>query len=260
MRPSRFAAQPVEEAFFDSAPLRLREAFEIPRTAARVWEELTADSPLSWCRLLRSVTWTSPRPFGAGTTRTVHMLGNATILDERFFRWEEGRRKSFYVVESNLPLFRVPGRGLSRRAHIRGVVPLHVDGRNRASPRYAGRESGQPPAVLHAVPRHAQALRVCGVGKVRGHRSPSRGSHETLGQIVGLMTDHPADALDEALCRAHELFLDDCSDSADAELARLLPALVKAGYVTKSGHSSTGSFWAFTEAGIERANVLGCDC
>jgi hypothetical protein len=104
--PRRFPAQPVEETFLDAAPLRLSESFEIPRPAAAVWADLTADNPLSWCGLLRSITWTSPRPFGVGTTRTARTIGNATVIDERFFRWEEGRRKSFYVLECNVPFFR----------------------------------------------------------------------------------------------------------------------------------------------------------
>jgi len=66
------------------------------------------------------------------------------------------------------------------------------------------------------------------------------------------------DALDKALCRAHEIFLQDLSDDTDAELAELLPDLVQAGYVTESGHSPTGSFWAFTSAGVERGEALGC--
>jgi hypothetical protein len=106
MQGPRFPSQPVQETFLDTAPLRLCEAFDIPRTAARVWEDLTAENPLSWCRLLKRITWTSPRPFGVGTTRTARTIGNASVLDERFFRWEEGRRQSFYVLESNVPFFR----------------------------------------------------------------------------------------------------------------------------------------------------------
>jgi hypothetical protein len=55
--------------------------------------------------VLSSVVWTSPRPFGVGTTRTTRTVGGASVLKEYYFRWEEGRRKSFYVTESNLPLF-----------------------------------------------------------------------------------------------------------------------------------------------------------
>jgi hypothetical protein len=101
-----FPTQAVGEAFFDTAPLRLTEAFDIRRSAAEVWEDLTAENPLSWCRLLRGITWTSPRPFGVGTTRTARTIGNATAINERFFRWEQGRRQSFYVLESSVPLFR----------------------------------------------------------------------------------------------------------------------------------------------------------
>jgi hypothetical protein len=106
MRLRWFPTQPVQETFFDTAPLRVAEAFDVPRPAAQVWEELTVDNPLSWCRLLRDITWTSPRPFGVGTTRTARTIGNANVLHERFFRWEEGRRQSFYVLEANVPFFR----------------------------------------------------------------------------------------------------------------------------------------------------------
>jgi hypothetical protein len=101
-----FTTQPVDEGFFDTASLRLAEAFEIPRAAAQVWEELTVENPLSWCRLLRDIEWTSPRPFGVGTTRTARTIGNATVIHEHFFRWEEGRRQSFYVLEANVPFYR----------------------------------------------------------------------------------------------------------------------------------------------------------
>jgi hypothetical protein len=101
-----FATQPVEEGFFDTAPVRLGAAFEIPRPATQVWADLTADDPLAWCRILQGITWTSPRPFGVGSTRTARSLAGTSILMERFFRWEEGRRKSFYVIETTVPLFR----------------------------------------------------------------------------------------------------------------------------------------------------------
>jgi hypothetical protein len=101
-----FAALSADETFFDTAPMRLRETFEISLPAAEVWQELTAEHPLSWCRLLRDITWTSPRPFGVGTTRTARTVANGIVINERFFRWEEGRRKSFHVVEANVPFFR----------------------------------------------------------------------------------------------------------------------------------------------------------
>jgi hypothetical protein len=42
-----------------------------------------------------------------GTTRTVKIAGGAlAIVRERYFLWEEGRRKAFYVHESSAPAFK----------------------------------------------------------------------------------------------------------------------------------------------------------
>jgi hypothetical protein len=101
-----FAVEPVDATFFETAPVRLSETFQVARPAAEVWAELTADSPLGWCRILDEMRWTSPRPFGVGTTRYVRSMKGASALREYFFRWDEGRRKSFYVVQANAPLFR----------------------------------------------------------------------------------------------------------------------------------------------------------
>jgi hypothetical protein len=99
-----FRNEPVDASFFDTAPVRLSDTFEVARPAAAVWGELTRDGTLSWCRILDDVRWTSPRPFGVGTTRTVRSLKGAHVINEHYFRWDEGRRKSFYVVDASAPL------------------------------------------------------------------------------------------------------------------------------------------------------------
>jgi hypothetical protein len=101
-----FTCEPVDETFFDTAPFKLRAKFEVQLPAATVWGELTSDEALSWCRILQDVSWTSSRPFGVGTTREVKALWGANQLREHYFRWEEGRRHSFFVVESTAPLFK----------------------------------------------------------------------------------------------------------------------------------------------------------
>ena len=101
-----FKLKPADENFFSSAPQRLADTMEIARPAGDVWADLTSDGALSWCRLIGAVRWTSPRPFGEGTTRTVRTSPGMLELKEVYFRWEEGRRKSFYVAEANAPLFR----------------------------------------------------------------------------------------------------------------------------------------------------------
>jgi hypothetical protein len=51
----------------------------------------------------------------------------------------------------------------------------------------------------------------------------------------------------------------DLSDETDAELERLLPRLVGAGYVRIDGESPTGYHWRFTPQGVQRAETLGLD-
>lgn len=103
---ARFTLEPVEESFLQTAPQRFVRAFDISRPGRQVWEELINDGALGWCRLLGAgVSWTSPRPFGVGTTRRIKLVG-LVVADERYFHWEEGRRKSFYVERCNVPLFK----------------------------------------------------------------------------------------------------------------------------------------------------------
>jgi hypothetical protein len=101
-----FSCTPVDESFFETAPLRLRAGFDIPRPASVVWGELCADDALHWCRILSDIRWTSPRPFGVGTTREVKALMRTTILREHYFLWEDGRRHCFHVTETTSPLFK----------------------------------------------------------------------------------------------------------------------------------------------------------
>jgi hypothetical protein len=75
---TRFEVRPADESFYDSAPERYVDAIDIARPAEQVWADLTGDNPLAWCKVLQRITWTSPRPFGVGTTRTARALGGLT--------------------------------------------------------------------------------------------------------------------------------------------------------------------------------------
>lgn len=97
--------EPVDETFFDTAPIRISHTWAIDRPAATVWAELTSDRPLDWCRGL-AANWTSARPFSVGTTRQAKVLGGVLAVQEHFFIWEEGRRYTFYVTSANAPLFK----------------------------------------------------------------------------------------------------------------------------------------------------------
>lgn len=104
--PRWYPLEPADADFLVSAPHVFRYEKRFAATPERVWESLTSDESLSaWGPSVKKVTWTSPRPFGVGTTRDVVAPGGATMR-ERYFRWDEGRNHSFYVYESTIPLFR----------------------------------------------------------------------------------------------------------------------------------------------------------
>jgi hypothetical protein len=88
-----------------SARLPLPKAVRRP-PPEQVWESLTSDASIAaWGNpAVKEVTWTSPRPFGIGTTREV--AGLVTRSRERYFRWDEGHGYSFAVYESTVPLFK----------------------------------------------------------------------------------------------------------------------------------------------------------
>jgi Polyketide cyclase / dehydrase and lipid transport len=96
--------KPVDERYFDLASQRFSHTWSIARPAQAVWAELTSEQPLHWLRGIR-LAWTSPQPFGVGTTRRGKVLGGLAVVDEHFFIWEEGRRCAFYITRANLPAF-----------------------------------------------------------------------------------------------------------------------------------------------------------
>jgi hypothetical protein len=65
--------------------------------------------------------------------------------------------------------------------------------------------------------------------------------------------------VDEQLCRAWTLCIEDWNDEVEDEIGKLLPTLIDAGYVRTYGHSRTGFLWRFTSAGVASAEKLGCD-
>jgi hypothetical protein len=98
--------EPADDEFFTSAPHVFRYQKRFAATPQEVWEQLTSDVSLAaWGPSIKKVTWTSPRPFGVGTTRDVVAPGGSTMR-ERYYRWDEGRSHAFYVYEAALPVFR----------------------------------------------------------------------------------------------------------------------------------------------------------
>ncbi|HEU5454179.1 MAG TPA: SRPBCC family protein [Nocardioides sp.] len=89
--------------FLGSARFRYVTSVDVPVGTRRTWQALTApDTLTSWTPLVTDLKWTTPPPFDVGTQREVTLLRVMTIR-ENYFRWEEGRRKTFTGVVSSLP-------------------------------------------------------------------------------------------------------------------------------------------------------------
>jgi hypothetical protein len=96
--------EPADASIFETAPLIYRYTVRLAVAPERVWASIASDRSLAdWGLGVKALRWTSPRPFGVGTTREVVLpLGTMTVR-ERFFRWDEGKGYSFYVYEANRP-------------------------------------------------------------------------------------------------------------------------------------------------------------
>ncbi|MCW2779919.1 MAG: hypothetical protein JWR35_368 [Marmoricola sp.] len=94
---------PTDDAFLDSAPIRTVKVLEVPVSVERLWEALTADDALvGWGAGVTKMQWLGPKPRGVGTVREV-TLGGVLTVREQFYRWDEGKRKSFFVAASTAP-------------------------------------------------------------------------------------------------------------------------------------------------------------
>jgi hypothetical protein len=59
-----------------------------------------ANSWVEWAPPILKVDWTSPKPYGVGTTRSVHMMGDM-VGHEVFVEWERGKRMAFSFIGCN---------------------------------------------------------------------------------------------------------------------------------------------------------------
>ena len=101
-----YPLESADEAFIASAPHVFRYQKRFAASPDKVWESLCSDASLAaWGPMISNVTWTSPRPFGVGTTREVTAPAGSKMR-ERYFQWEEGHSNSFYAYESALPIFK----------------------------------------------------------------------------------------------------------------------------------------------------------
>jgi hypothetical protein len=104
-----------------------------------VWNALL-DGP-AWTEWLAitGVTWTSPKPFGPGTTRTVE-IGDHKV-EETFFAWDEGTRMAFRFERSTLPVSAAVED--YRVVPVEGGCELHWSGKASAPLFLGGLVTGQ---------------------------------------------------------------------------------------------------------------------
>jgi hypothetical protein len=96
--------RPVGIEYLGTAPVRATLRQTIPASAGETFRSLEdPDSWPVWLDPIDSVVWTSPQPFGVGTTRDV--TGRAGLISERFWAWDDGRRMSFCFTETTVPIF-----------------------------------------------------------------------------------------------------------------------------------------------------------
>jgi hypothetical protein len=83
------ALPPVPLSFFESAPVRVTSHRLVKGAAADIGARF--DDAHFWVDglMLRSMTWTSPRPHGTHTTRTVEV--GPIRVEEQFLAWEPTR-------------------------------------------------------------------------------------------------------------------------------------------------------------------------
>jgi hypothetical protein len=89
------ACAPSSLSLFEDAKVLLVFSVEIPVSPDRLFEVF--EDPESWPRWAQGigeVVWTSPRPFGVGTTRTVIFWGGMEVYED-FVVWEPGQEMGF---------------------------------------------------------------------------------------------------------------------------------------------------------------------
>lgn len=98
-----FEGRPVDALFFETAPWQFKNIVDLDAPASKVFAIFEdGESWPHWFRAIHKVVWTSDKPYGVGTTRTVSLA--AATIDEKFFIWEPDRRMAFYVTGSSAPL------------------------------------------------------------------------------------------------------------------------------------------------------------
>jgi len=123
--------------------------------------------------VVREVTWTSPKPFAKGTTRTLRLAGGST-LNEVFWAWEPNRRMGFSVTAASIAW-------LSGLSEVYEIAPLSSE---RCKLRWVGAASfpgmlGKTEPVIGPIFRSTSGdcSRSLSVSPASARRPLERGRH-----------------------------------------------------------------------------------
>jgi carbon monoxide dehydrogenase subunit G len=95
--------RPVDDSFFETAPLVIPVTVELDASPAAVWEALGSDRMWSWLPVLDRLRWLTPRPLTQGAVRVLRVARLFTI-EEHFYRWDDERRATFHVTSATRPV------------------------------------------------------------------------------------------------------------------------------------------------------------
>ena len=85
------------------APVLVHNVVEINSSAERLFAILEDEHAWTvWAGSITKVVWTSPKPFGVGTTRVVDMVGGIVGVEE-FIAWEDNKQMAFCFTEASMP-------------------------------------------------------------------------------------------------------------------------------------------------------------
>ena len=101
MASSMHECRRIDHSFFQTAPACYRATVEVRASSEEIFDsfENAEDWPI-WAAPITKVEWTSPKPFGVGTTRTVTMVGNM-VGEEEFIAWERGSHMAFCFTRAS---------------------------------------------------------------------------------------------------------------------------------------------------------------
>lgn len=92
----KFKYRPVDMDFLERAPVRFVNEVELDASATDVFTIFEdAEAWPEWIKLIVKVEWTSPKPYGVGTTRIVK--GSFLTVNEYFFVWQQNKRFAFIL-------------------------------------------------------------------------------------------------------------------------------------------------------------------